>query len=166
MCLRHTIGRPPLNTSFLAENWWLLVGQASAPGPWLNGKCSGVAPVLLETGSEVVSSLLWAWPWCMSIVIGIDTWAGQACLWTCLLGAAPLCPWKSPWCWVLLGAIGVGWRLMLLALTMAMTPPWCAPWGLPLEATGVAVRLALGLGNCQCIWCLYPWWPCRACSYL
>ena len=87
----------------------------------------------------------------------------EHCHWDWHLGWTNLSVIMPAWCCTLVpmevalvlllpGAIGVGWRLMLIALAMAMPPAWCPPWGFPLEATGVALRLAPGLCNCQCIW--------------
>ena len=93
----------------------------------------------------------------------------EHCHWDWHLGWTNLSVIMPAWCCTLVpmevalvlllpGAIGVGWRLLLIALAMAMPPAWCPPWGFPLEATGVALRLAPGLCNCQCIWCPQCGW--------
>ena len=67
----------------------------------------------------------------------------EHCHWDWHLGWTNLSVIMPDWCCTLVpmevalvlilpGAIGVGWRLLLFALAMAMPPAWCPPWGLAL----------------------------------
>ena len=100
----------------------------------------------------------------------------EHCHWDWHLGWTNLSVIMPAWCCTLVpmevalvlilpGAIGVWLEAAADCFGNGNAPAWCPLWGLPLEATGVALRLAPGLCNSQCAWCPPVWmamgsgWP-------
>ena len=75
----------------------------------------------------------------------LDWYLGMASLSLSMpCGGTPLCPMTVVLVMVLCWALALAGAAPFCAWPMPLVHPWCAPWGWPLEATGVALMMALG----------------------